>query len=398
MFGERVKQARVLRRRGSSELSESLGWKSARVSKLESKVSTPLDEVEVAQLGEALRFPVAFFAAEPTARVEVRNLLFRSSARMSKAEQIYLAEVTTTVEELIMIATRRRPLPPVRIPTSRNERDVVAMAASMRERLNLAEDEPIGSVTRAAEKSGVVVVARSRQLGGDALTDEEAGTTRERHLGLSAWVGQFNEQPVIMTPAMASWERTRWTIAHELGHLCLHRSNRVDEVAEVEASAFASELLAPIKYIRRELDASVTLTSLVEIKMKWGISIGALIMHLDRNRVIDKQRISSLQKQIYTRLNPDTGRSWGITEPGWDTRTPERPQLLMKWLQKTTGAMTPRQLAAVSGVLLPTDVLADLLAAQLPDSQTDTPTSRRGTDSELGPGDLAPVVPLASRR
>lgn len=397
MFGERVKQARVLRRQGSSELAGALGWKPARLSWLEGKVSAVLDEAEVAQLSEELRFPADFFTAEPKARVEVRSLLFRTTSRMTKTEQVYLAELTSTIEELIIVATRRRPLPPVRIPLSRNNRDVVAMAREMRERLNLAEDAPIGSVTRAAERSGVVVVARARQFGGDGVDDAEMGSTRERHLGLSAWVGQFNEQPVIVMPAMESWERTRWTIAHELGHLCLHRTNRVDEMAEAEASTFASELLAPIKYIRRELDTSVTLSSLVEVKMKWGISIGALIMHLDRNRVISKQRVTSLQKQIYTRINPETGRSWGMTEPGWDARSPERPQLLMTWLQKTTGATTPKQLAAVSGVVLPSDVLSDLLAAQLPGSETEL-AGRRETGSELGPGDLAPVVTLASRR
>lgn len=321
-------------------------------------MSTVLDEAEAVLLSEKLRFPADFFAAEPKARVEVRSLLFRPTNAMTKAERVYRAELVSAIAELIMVATRSRPLPPVRIPTRRNNRGVAEMAVQMRERLNLDEGAPIESLTEAAERCGVVVVV-ARQF--DGVDDAPAGSIREQHRGVSAWVGQFNEQPVMVLPAMESWERTRWAVAHELGHISLHGTGRVDEVAEVEAAVFASELLAPIEHIRGEVDAAVTLSRLVEVKMKWGISIGALIMHLGRNRVISQQRVRSLQAQMYTRINPGTGRSWGMAEPGWDDRSPERPQVLSTWLKETLGASTPAQLAALADVVLPADVLADIL-------------------------------------
>ena len=106
--------------------------------------------------------------------------------------------------------------------------------------------------------------------------------------------------------AVSSWERTRWTLAHEVGHVLLHH-NGLRSGAEEEAGRFASELLAPIASIREELPGSITLSALRAIKSRWGISMGALVRHLYVNKLISDERWRTLQRQLYTRKNQETG-------------------------------------------------------------------------------------------
>lgn len=77
--------------------------------------------------------------------------------------------------------------------------------------------------------------------------------------------------------------------------------------------------------LAREVPAVPTLGDLVDVKAKWRISLGALIIHLRESKLIDEARADTLQRQLYTRVNPETGHTWGKTEPGWNSRTPERP-------------------------------------------------------------------------
>lgn len=177
-------------------------------------------------------------------------------------------------------------------------------------------------------------------------------------------MGEFGDRPLVMMPAVSSWERTRWTLAHELGHICLNTSGVPAGDAEELADAFAGELLAPIHQVAPELPQRVTLAALAAVKMRWGISIGELIRHLARHRVIDAGTARSLQRQLHTRKNRDTGRSWGVAEPGAEERKVERPRMLLQLLQQCAGSQSPRELPALPGSVLPPDMVAAVLANQ----------------------------------
>ncbi|WP_343954718.1 ImmA/IrrE family metallo-endopeptidase, partial [Tsukamurella spumae] len=210
-------------------------------------------------------------------------------------------------------------------------------------------------------------------------------------------VGEFKARPLIVVRQSTSWERTRWTLAHELGHLSLHWSGDVTEDKEEQASRFASELLAPLAQIRKEVSPTPSLMSLVPVKQKWGISIGALLRHLHTGGMLDDDRFRSLQKQLYQRVNPDTGRTWGRTEPGWDDRAVERPRLLSKWVELGF-AVPSAQLLSTYDLIFPGDILGDFLVGQRPAPSTsaspaapavpavETTTGSRGGDRGAGDG------------
>lgn len=70
-----------------------------------------------------------------------------------------------------------------------------------------------------------------------------------------------------------------------------------------------------------------------------------------------------LRTQLYTRINADTGFTWGRTEPGWDDRKPERPRLMSKWIEFAFGVSSPEALMA-HRVMWPLDMLQEFLVGQ----------------------------------
>lgn len=300
------------------------------------------------------------------------DLLFRAPKSTLKREKDYLRESIRFSSELVGWLDQRRQLPPVKLrPLSKKSDDLVSAARKVRMMFGIEQDLPIDFLTHLLERTGVVVVVRRRQLAEPLITDDadEGGVPsnhQERHEGCSAWVGEFRERPLIAMRALESWEKTRWVLAHEVGHLFLHASRAVvTEQAEREASIFASELLAPISSVEKDLPQVVTLAALIDVKFKWGISLAALIRHLHENKVIDDRRKQTLYTQLYTRRNPETGRTYGVTEPGWDSRSPERPRIIAAWLSHTVGTAIPEAVASAIGHL-PPDLLTEILSEQRP--------------------------------
>ncbi len=96
--------------------------------------------------------------------------------------------------------------------------------------------------------------------------------------------------------------RKRFTIAHELGHLALHRGDKVhvdhefrinlrdprsataENVEEVEANAFAANLLMPAEWIWSELDAHLIDpgddTQIALLADRYGVSQQAILIRI----------------------------------------------------------------------------------------------------------------------
>lgn len=92
----------------------------------------------------------------------------------------------------------------------------------------------------------------------------------------------LNRPIVVVTPERArSVYRHRFTCAHELGHLILHRELAVgDPRQEREADAFAAEFLMPRSEIEPVLPATMNLPRLGQISQTWGVSPEALVFRM----------------------------------------------------------------------------------------------------------------------
>lgn len=365
VYGLRVNQARVIRAMTVTAVMESLGWKHSRLNRVERSPTTTLSAEDFERLVAVLRFPAKFFTTVPTSRVHPRDLLFRAPRSITATEREYLAQFAALAGEFLDELHTRVKLPPVRVPVLDSETPVDQAAAEVRKAWGLDPDAPIGYLTHEIERNGVAIVMRrlltssSRRI----LGDEDSTGKLDKHLGYSVRVGEFNTRPLIVVRQSSSWERTRWTLSHEVGHLVLHAAGSVNEEREEQASAFASEFLAPAAVLADEVSRAPSLAELLPVKARWGISLGALLKHLHTSKLLSDERFEALRRQLYTRTNTETDTTWGRVEPGWKDREVERPRLLSKWLEMAFSATSPVMLAPY-GLIWPQDMLEDFAVGQ----------------------------------
>lgn len=90
----------------------------------------------------------------------------------------------------------------------------------------------------------------------------------------------LNGKFLIIVNKMFPIDRLRFTLAHELGHICLDHLSKSSEIMsenyEKEANQFASELLIPSTKIKPLLK-DLTITKLFDLKRTWKVSVGALV-------------------------------------------------------------------------------------------------------------------------
>ncbi|MUL79727.1 ImmA/IrrE family metallo-endopeptidase [Mycolicibacterium sp. CBMA 226] len=365
VYGLRVNQARVMRAMTVTAVMEALGWKHSRLNRVEKSTTATLSAEDFERLVEVLRFPAKFFTTAPTSRVHQSDLLFRAPRSITAAEREYLAQFAALAGEFLDELNTRTQLPPVKLPIQPVDTPVDQAAQTVRRSWGLEPDAPIEYLIHEIERSGAAVVVRrlltssSRRI----LGDGDSTGKLDKHLGYSVRVGEFNTRPLIVVRQSNSWERTRWTLAHEVGHLSLHASGSVTEACEEQASQFASELLAPAAVLATEVSRAPSLAELLPVKAKWGLSLGALLRHLHTSELLTEPRFDALRRQLYTRANTETGTTWGRVEPGWNDREVERPRLISKWLEMGFSARSAAMLAPYD-LPWPQDLMEDFMAGQ----------------------------------
>jgi Zn-dependent peptidase ImmA (M78 family)/transcriptional regulator with XRE-family HTH domain len=90
--------------------------------------------------------------------------------------------------------------------------------------------------------------------------------------------------PLFFVNASSSPDRVRFTLAHEVGHLVMHRVPTID--LESEADRFAAEFLMPASDIRPYL-SQLSLAKLASLKPYWKVSMQAIL-----RRAFDLKKIS----------------------------------------------------------------------------------------------------------
>lgn len=96
------------------------------------------------------------------------------------------------------------------------------------------------------------------------LLNVEVYETNFKDTNLSGVISKKDDRVVILTAVNECYNRTRFTVAHELGHLMLHmnKSEVIEEYhrgnkrtkQESEANAFAAALLMPMELIRENFE------------------------------------------------------------------------------------------------------------------------------------------------
>lgn len=331
IYGSRVRQARELRGLKQGELATALGISPSRLTQIETSDGlVPMGEAAVATLSAQLLFPPEFFTTPIPEELGDGSMRFRARKSMTKKELAGIRRQAELSHELAHYLTAHVDTPASRIPALPATADIEEAAQETRAALSIAPDVVIPRLWSVLERAGVFVYAIE--------TSEDS-----RLDAFSTWTGTNLERPVIATGTNQSWDRMRLTGAHELGHLVLHRSATDDPTlgidVERDANRFAGAFLFPRDAVLEEMPRPVTLSRLAPLKLRWGMSLGALIERAKEVGVIDAVRASSLHRQI-------AARGWRTQEPGVDARPIERPRALRKMAELVYGnPMDTRKIA-----------------------------------------------------
>ena len=270
----RLTQARRLAGMTKKDLAETLSVTPAAVGQYEAAVTRPRPDV-LLRLAEALRVPVAFFAAgRPHAQLDVSGTHFRSlrSTRLYQREKAVAC--AAQIWELAHALERRVQLPVVDLPGFSGGEviageelpaDPVRAAQELRACWRLGQ-APIAHLVRLLESHGIVVAMLPFDRGEAARIDAFSTSRLPRPL-------------IMLTPDRADdVYRYRFSAAHELGHLLLHGDTAPgDSQHEREADTFAAEFLTPSASIAPELPARVDFAVLARLQASWGVSISSLL-------------------------------------------------------------------------------------------------------------------------
>ncbi|MEU9823298.1 XRE family transcriptional regulator [Pseudonocardia alni] len=280
----RLTQARHLAGLTKKSLAEAVGVSAAAIGQYETGITTPSPSV-LEPLAVALGVPPGFFATgRPHGRLATGTAHFRSLRRMRVYQRDKAIATVEQVWELAHELERYVALPPVGVPDL--DADPVAAAKALRQRWDLGTG-PVQHFIRRLEAFGVIVVTPPRDPDSDTV-DAFSTCTLPRPV-------------MVLTPNRTDdVYRHRFTAAHELGHLVMHRDLAgTDPVREREADQFAAEFLTPRDSILPSLPRRLDLRHLAELSRVWGVSVHSLLYRCRETGLLS----DSAASRGYQRLN-----------------------------------------------------------------------------------------------
>ena len=271
--GKRVRQARELRRLTQTELARLIGKSQAAVTHVERGFKEPSADL-IAAIAQHTHLPVSFFTTDPPVTFPVDVLLFRARSAMKRRDALAAARYAEIIFEMGVTLSAYVTAIPLRLEKS--SKSPAEAAREARRWLGLSADEPIQHLVNAMERAGILVMPIPVEQ-----DDIDA---------FSTWIDKV---PVVaLCTGRNSGDRKRWSAGHERGHLVLHFDKTIRSDEHRQADIFAGELLLPEKAMRREIVSPVTITSLAELKPRWGVSIQALIYRAHEARNCHRTSIS----------------------------------------------------------------------------------------------------------
>ncbi len=273
-IGDNVRRHMKIRGLTIPQLSAKMGMGTAALSNLLNGKAEPKSSTLI-KLSEALAVPFQDLLADAP---QLQSLRFRTGKTLSgreKAERDQLRHDTaiwlSDYQFLEKSLGDKRPFELADI----REDDPSKAALAVRKKLEVVADDPIYDISALMEKAGIKL--RLRAFG------------FKKTFGLS--VGEDDGGPAIVVNAEPgiSVERQIFTIAHELGHLILHKSSYdaardiEDANEELAANSFAGVFLIPNEGLLKEWEESKGLhwvDRVLHVKKRYKVSYMTVLVRL----------------------------------------------------------------------------------------------------------------------
>lgn len=273
---QRLKLARERRGLTKEELAVLCGVSRRAVTDWESgRVENP----PVSRIAEKLDFPDRFFFGAPLDEIPEDAVAFRARTSMSARNTLRVLASASFVKLFSEWIDERYETPPPAVPRleefyspeKEGEPDPSSAATALRAFWNLG-DKPISNILQLLESHGVRVFG----LDGE-VRDVDA---------FSFWQ---DARPYILVDMTKSAERIRFDLAHELGHLCIHREVKTNKQRRLEeqANAFASSFLMPRIGLIRQASNRLTIDDVFKLKRYWRVSATAMVKRLHQLGLIN---------------------------------------------------------------------------------------------------------------
>ena len=291
MIGRRLKVARASAGLSLRDLAAKLdGLVSAQaIGKYERNESMPGSRILIG-LATALGVSEDYLLSDEDLVLEGVDFRKKTTAREEatvEARTLQLLERYLAVEDLLGLRSvdweqpRSAPYPVADL------RDAEDAARSVREEWGLGHD-PIPKLAELLEERGIKVLSLD-------LEDIDGMAARVRRHGRDA-------ARVVVVRKNIWAERKRFTLAHELGHMCITPAADVDE--EKAAHRFAGAFLMPADVIRAEVGthrSSISIGELVALKTRFGVSVQAIAYRCRDLNIIDAKAFSLLYREFARR-------------------------------------------------------------------------------------------------
>lgn len=288
MNGKRLAIARQRKGYSRPELAERLGVTPRTIGGWEAGAVIPEDRIP--SLVQILGFSRSFLELPDPASVSTGAVSFRSLSRKTASQRDAALSMCDLAVDLSAWLDPRFGRNSINIPDLSSEEPDFA-ADLLRRDWGLGT-APISNLVHLLEAKGVRLFAlpeNCREI--DAC---------------SFW---YDDTPFMLVDTTRSAERIRFNLAHELGHLILHRHGApVGQVAEKEANVFASNFLMTIGSIQRHLPREMTIEAILRLKSRWGVSAAALAYRLNKIGYLRdwnyKSMVIEMRRRKYHEVEP----------------------------------------------------------------------------------------------
>ena len=322
--GSRLREARETRLMTAATLSELTGATTSAISSYENGHSTPSPAV-LDQICAILNYKSAFFfrPEEHSSQQSFLATFERSRASSTKKARTRARHRRAWLREILRYLEQMVKLPEHNVPSASDQshwfgisdQEIERLAQTTRRYWKLG-DGPISNMTLLVENQGVMVSLM------------EMGTPKLD--AFSVWDHTDKRPYLVLGKDGQSAFRTRFSVAHELGHLILHKnvthvefnSREYFNAIEAQADRFASAFLTPSTTFPAEL-YKPSLDGFRALKAKWRVSIKMMIHRAQELDIIGPEEA----RRLYIGYSR---RGWQISEPFDDSTEVEEPRLFRR--------------------------------------------------------------------
>ena len=290
---ERLEMARKRRALTMKDLAEACGVTTRAVSAWEKGDAEPRPTM-LSKLAEVLAFPASFFDLASPPELMAEHVSFRALTAITARERDQALAAGSLAFELSTWLSERFHGPKIDVPSCESE-SAEAAADAVRRSWSLG-DRPVGNVIHLLESRGVRVFS---------LVE---GTRR-----LDAFATWHDHAPFTFLNTTKSAERGRFDLAHELGHLAMHKGVETirNRNFESDADRFGGAFLMPASGIYARTPRRATLDFVMTEKHHWGVPAMAYVYRLHELGLLSDWHYRSycieLTKLGYRLDEPDGG-------------------------------------------------------------------------------------------